>query len=48
MVENNNDNIECGKVLDVYQNTILVKTYDGAVEIVEHEFNELPIIGEYL
>ena len=48
MVENNKDNIECGKVLDIYQNTILVKTYDGAIEIVEHEFNELPIIGEYL
>ena len=48
MIENNQDNIECGKVLDTYQNMILVKTYDGSIEIQEHEFNELPMVGEYL
>jgi methionyl-tRNA formyltransferase len=44
----NNNNIEPGKVLKVKNNEILVKTYDGAVWIVEHEFNELPEVGEYL
>ncbi len=48
MIENNQDNIECGKVLDTYQNMILVKTYDGSIEILEHEFHELPMVGEYL
>lgn len=43
-------NIEPGKVLDVDKNnrTILVKTYDGAIRLTEHEFDELPNVGEYL
>ncbi|MGZ3769103.1 MAG: formyltransferase family protein [Bdellovibrio sp.] len=41
-------NIEAGQVLDVRENVILVKTYDGAVEVLEHEFNPLPIKGDYL
>jgi methionyl-tRNA formyltransferase len=44
----NNNNIEPGKVLKVKNNEILVKTYDGAVWIVDHEFDELPKEGEYL
>jgi len=41
-------NIEFGKVLEVQNNTILIKTYDNAIRIVEHEFETLPKIGEYL
>ena len=48
IVENSQNNIECGKVLKSDKNTFTVKTYDGAIEILEHEFNELPKIGEYL
>lgn len=42
------DNIESGKVLEVLNGVILVKTYDGAIKILEHEFQELPTTGEYL
>ena len=48
IVENNQINIESGKVLDSNEKAILVKTYDGAIEILQHEFKELPKIGEYL
>lgn len=48
MIENKQNNIESGKVVDSCQNSFLVKTSDGAVEILEHEFKELPRIGEYL
>ena len=41
-------NYEPGKVLEVENNKILVKTYDGAIQIVEHEFLELPKKGQYL
>ena len=41
-------NIEPGKVLEMDGKNILVKTYDGAISIVEHEFNTLPKVGEYL
>lgn len=41
-------NIESGKVLKVQENTILVKTYDGAIKILEHQFSRLPKVGEYL
>lgn len=41
-------NIEYGKVLDVKNKEITVKCYDGAVVLVEHEFEKLPQIGEYL
>ena len=41
-------NCEPGKVLDIEGNKILVKTYDGAIQIVEHEFLELPKKGQYL
>lgn len=41
-------NYEPGKVLEVENNKILIKTYDGAIQIVEHEFLELPKKGQYL
>jgi methionyl-tRNA formyltransferase len=41
-------NIEPGKVIYSDKNTFIVKTYDNAIEIIEHEFKEFPKIGEYL
>ena len=41
-------NIESGKVIEVDGKTILVKTYDGAIRILEHQFSILPKVGEYL
>ena len=41
-------NIESGKVIESGNNTIVVKTYDSAIKILEHEFETLPKIGEYL
>ncbi|MDW7998190.1 MAG: formyltransferase family protein [Thermodesulfovibrio sp.] len=41
-------NIEPGKVLEVDKNTILVKTYDNAIRIILHEFDELPKVGDYI
>ncbi|WP_408038380.1 formyltransferase family protein [Tenacibaculum amylolyticum] len=43
------DNYEPGKVLEADEkNGIVVKTYDGAIRIIEHEFKILPIKGDYL
>lgn len=42
------NNIEPGKILSIENNTILVKTYDGAVRLLKHEFEDTPKIGEYL
>lgn len=42
------EHIEPGKVLSVENNCIIVKTNDGAVKILEHEFTSLPNVGEYL
>ena len=41
-------NIEYGKVLETDNNTIVVKTYDSAIRVLEHEFEILPKVGEYL
>jgi len=41
-------NIEYGKVLEVKNKIIMIKTYNKAINILEHEFNVLPTIGEYL
>lgn len=41
-------NIEPGKILRVENNIILVKTYDGAIELIDHEFEVLPQINFYL
>ena len=48
IVENKENNIESGKVLDINEDKILVKTYDGAIRITHHEFEKIPNIGEYL
>lgn len=49
MVENKKEiNIESGKVVNVNKRKILVKTYDSYIEIVNHEFIDLPNIGDYL
>lgn len=45
---NKNNNIESGKVLDINKSNILVKTYDGVIEITHHDFKKTPKIGEYL
>jgi len=47
IIENNKNNIESGKVLDINENKILIKSYDGCIEITHHEFRKLPKIGEY-
>jgi len=41
-------NIEFGKVLKSDSNGILVKCFDGAIRILEHDFIILPNEGEYL
>lgn len=41
-------NIEPGKVLKVMDNNILVKSYDGAILIEQHELKILPKEGDYL
>jgi methionyl-tRNA formyltransferase len=48
IIKNLQDNIESGKVLESNKSTLIVKTYDGAIEILEHEFTEFPQVGEYL
>lgn len=42
------NNIESGKVLDSNNDFVVIKTYDGAIKLLEHEFSVLPKIGEYL
>jgi methionyl-tRNA formyltransferase len=44
----NNSNHEPGKVLGVIGNDIIVKTYDGSIRILDHEFKITPTKGEYL
>lgn len=41
-------NIEPGKVLESGGSGVLIKAYDRAIRIIEHEFNDLPKEGEYL
>jgi methionyl-tRNA formyltransferase len=48
IVNYNHSNIESGKVLESNDNFLVVKTYDGAVKIIGHEFDSLPDVGEYL
>jgi methionyl-tRNA formyltransferase len=42
------DNIEPGKILESDKNKIIVKTYDSAIEILDHEFGVLPLKNQYL
>lgn len=48
--ESNNfqENIEPGRVLRVHGKVFVVKTYDGAIEIIDHDFKEIPKVGECL
>lgn len=48
VVQWNQSNIESGKVLESEANHLVVKTYDGAIKIIQHEFKTLPKVGEYL
>ena len=41
-------NLEPGKVIKVNQNEIEVKTGDGSVILIEHEFNNMPVVNQYL
>lgn len=43
-----NDIIEPGKILNILDNKIEVKTGDSAIWLVNHEFEELPQIGTYI
>lgn len=47
-VELETHNIEPGKVLSVNNDRPIVKCYDNAVELIEHEFCSIPEVGEYL
>ena len=46
--ESNLSNFEPGKVLEIIGNDIIVKTYDGSIRILDHEFKITPTKGEYL
>lgn len=41
-------NHEPGKVLKIDGSDLIVKTYDSSIRITDHEFNHLPLKGEYL
>ena len=42
------ENVEPGSVLRVSDKTFTVKSSDGAVEVIDHDFKILPQVGEYL
>jgi len=46
--KSNISNFEPGKVLEIIGNDIIVKTYDGSIRILDHEFKITPTKGEYL
>lgn len=48
IMNNTKHNLESGKVLESKDNYIVVKTYDSAIKILDHEFEILPQVGEYL
>jgi len=47
-LENVQKNIEPGKVLKIYDTSIVIKCFDKSIEIIEHDFKTLPKVGEYL
>ena len=47
-INNPDQNIEPGKVLKTNGRVFMVKTYDGAIEVVDHDFEIIPKVGEYL
>lgn len=44
----NIENAEPGKIIALQGDEMIVKTYDGAIKLIEHEFSTLPKVGEYL
>jgi methionyl-tRNA formyltransferase len=40
--------VEPGKVVSVENNRIIIKTGDGLIKIIDHEFERCPDVGEYL
>jgi methionyl-tRNA formyltransferase len=46
--EESYNNIEPGKVLDIVDGRIKVKTADSAIWLLNHEFKELPLVGSYI
>lgn len=42
------ENLEPGKVIAVNDSFVKVKTGDGVIEIIEHNFDHLPAVGDYL
>lgn len=42
------NNIEPGKVIAVNNGSVTIKTGDGAIRIVDHDFKKLPELNEYL
>jgi len=47
-VEGKFENKNCGEVLEVFNNKILVKCAENAIFFLEHEFKDMPKIGGYL
>lgn len=47
IIKNSQKNLECGKILKANEKGILVKTYNGAILLQEHNFTILSKIGEY-
>jgi methionyl-tRNA formyltransferase len=45
---NSNLATEPGKILDVQARSVFIKAGEGVVELIQHEFQELPQVGEYL
>ena len=42
------ENIEPGKILEINDSGIVVKTYDGAIKLQNHDFKIIPKVGDYL
>ena len=42
------ENVEPGKVVSIENNRIIIKTGDGLIKIIDHEFERCPDVGEYL
>ena len=46
--EKYNENIEPGKIINIVEDKILVKTGNGTIWLLNHDFKELPKINEYI
>ncbi len=47
-IDNFQQNIEPGMVLKTNKATFVIKSYNGAIEVLEHNFKTSPKVGEYL